>query len=117
MNTYTYDAANRLRAFDAPSLTSAFAYNGLGGRVRQTVDGINTNYTLDLNAGLTQVLDDGTSTYLYGLGRLAQSSVSDEYFLGDALSSVRQLADESDTVTPAGATRLPACLQPRGLPS
>jgi hypothetical protein len=61
--------------------------------VQQTVDGLPIDYTLDINAGLTQVLDDGTSTYLYGLERVAQSGVGgDEYFLGDALGSVRQLA-------------------------
>ena len=37
------------------------------------MNGVTTSYTLDLNAGLTQVLagDDG-SRYVYGLGRLAQ---------------------------------------------
>jgi RHS repeat-associated protein len=59
-----------------------------------------TNYTLDLNAGLTQVLTDGTNTYTYGLGRISQQSGNDpEYFLGDALGSVRQLTDQSGQVT------------------
>ena len=54
----------------------------------QTVDGVPTNYTLDLNAGLTQVLSDGTTTYTYGLGRISQQSGSTpEYFLSDALGS------------------------------
>ena len=51
-----------------------------------------TTYTLDLAAGLTQVLADETSTYLYGAGRIAQEGPAGrEYFLGDALGSVRQL--------------------------
>ncbi len=54
-----------------------------------------TNYTLDLAAGLTQVVDDGTNTYLYGNGRIAQVDSTTEYFLGDALGSVRQLADSA----------------------
>ncbi len=58
-----------------------------------------TNYTLDLAAGLTQVLDDGTNTYLYGNGRIAQVDSTTEYFLGDALESVRQLADTTGSVT------------------
>jgi len=42
--------------------------------------------------GLIQVLSDGTNTYTYGLGRLSQQSGSTvDYFLGDALGSVRQL--------------------------
>jgi len=36
------------------------------------VAGVTTTYTLDLAAGLTQVLADGTHTYLYGNGRIAQ---------------------------------------------
>jgi len=45
---------------------------------------------LDLNTGLTQVLSDGTTTYLYGLGRIAQlntDTLMTDYFLGDALGS------------------------------
>ena len=57
------------------------------------------NYTLDLNAGLTQVLADQTNTYLYGNGRVAQVGSTTEYFLGDALGSVRQLTDPASAVT------------------
>ena len=73
--------------------------DGLGDRHQQVVDGVTTNYTLDLAAGLTQVLDDGTNTYLYGNGRIAQAGSTTEYFIGDALGSVRQLADSAGTVT------------------
>jgi len=52
-----------------------------------------------LNAGLTQVLTDGTNTYLYGNGRISQHATQTEYFLGDALGSVRQLADTAGAVT------------------
>ena len=58
-----------------------------------------TNYTLDLAAGLTQVLDDETNAYLYGNGRIAQAGSTTEYFLGDALGSVRQLTDTAGAVT------------------
>ena len=71
------------------------AYAGLGDRHQQN----GVNYTLDLNTGLTQVLSDGTNTYLYGNGRIAQTSSTTEYFLGDALGSVRQLADSAGAVT------------------
>ena len=56
MFTYTYDAANRLITVTQGANAYAFAYNGLGDRLRQTVNDAPTNYTLDLNAGLTQVL-------------------------------------------------------------
>jgi RHS repeat-associated protein len=80
--------------------TANFAYNGLGDRVSQN----GVNYTLDLNAGLTQALSDGTNTYIYGNGRIAQTQGSaTEYFLGDALGSVRQMTAASGAITYASA--------------
>ena len=70
-------------------------YGGLGDRHQQN----GVNYTLDLNAGLTQVLADGTNTYLYGNGRILQHATQTEYFLGDALGSVRQLTNTVGAVT------------------
>ncbi len=96
VNTYTYDSANRLTSFNG---TSSYAYNGLGDRLTQTVNAQTTNYTLDLNTGLTQVLNDGTNQYLYGVGRIAQVNTTTDYFLGDALGSVRQLTDASGAIT------------------
>lgn len=103
-NTYAYDSANRLVEVSNQSSVSSYQYNGLGDRLSQTVNGQVTNYTLDLNAGLTQVLSDDTTTYTYGLGRIAQDRIPDigspniheeTYFLGDALGSVRQLVTTS----------------------
>jgi RHS repeat-associated protein len=54
---------------------------------------------LDLNTGLTQVLADGTNTYTYGLGRISQTDTSTEYFLADALGSVRQLVNANTDIT------------------
>jgi RHS repeat-associated protein len=100
VNTYTYDHANRLTSVTQGANVSTYAYNGDGDRVSQTVNGTTTNYTLDLNAGLTQVLADNTTTYLYGLNRIGQSTGTDSaYFLGDALGSVRQMADSTGAVT------------------
>ena len=46
------------------------------------------------------MLNDGTNTYLYGVGRIAQASgATTEYFLSDALGSVRQLTDASGEIT------------------
>jgi hypothetical protein len=97
--------ANRLVAEDSGRYLG-FSYNGLGDRLSQTVDGVTTNYTLDLASGLTQVLDDGTHTYLYGNMRIAQQdSTTTQYFLTDALGSVHQLVDETGVVTPSAMLR------------
>lgn len=99
VNTYVYDSANRLVSVSGQSTVTSYTYNGLGDRLSQTVNGMTTNYTLDLNIGLTQVLSDGTTDYLYGNGRIAQVSTATEYFLADALGSVRQMTDQAGTVT------------------
>lgn len=96
VNTYTYDSANRLKQLTQGANTYTYGYNGLGDRLTQN----GVHYTLDLNAGLTQVLNDGTNTYLYGLDRIAQvNATTTEYFLGDALGSVRQLTDTQSEIT------------------
>ncbi len=99
--SYFYDAANRLTSLVN---TAVFTYDGLGDRVQmsQTVPII---YSLDQAAGLTQVLAEtagaGTpTTYLYGLDRLSQQKTTGtDYFLGDALGSVRELADSTGKAT------------------
>jgi YD repeat-containing protein len=100
VSEYTYDPANRLSSVEQENNSYTFAYDGLGDRLQQTVNSQTTNYTLDLNAGLTQVLDDGTDTYLYGVDRIAQADAANtDDFLGDALGSVRQLADNNGEFT------------------
>ena len=103
--TYSYDHANRLRSAVSgqPSAVS-IAYNGLGDRLQQTVNGVTENYTLDLVGGLTQVLADGRATFSYGLGRIGQDGPGGrQYFLGDALASVRQLVNQGRLLTLAQA--------------
>jgi RHS repeat-associated protein len=100
VSTYTYDHANQLTSVVQGSNTYTFAYNGLGNRLQQTVNGILTNYTLDLNVGLTQVLADGTNIYLYGLDRVGEEQPAGwALHIPDALGSVRQLTDASGNVT------------------
>jgi RHS repeat-associated protein len=104
VNTYTYDSANRLKTISNQTTTISYAYNGLGDRLQETVNGMTTTFAMDLNAGLTQALSDGTHDYIYGNGRIAQVNGADtEYFLTDALGSVRQLTDSAGAITFAQA--------------
>jgi RHS repeat-associated protein len=100
ISVYTYTHANRLAAVSGQSSAFGFQYNGLGDRLSQTADGMTTNYTIDLATGLTQVLADGTNTYLYGLARIGEEQPGGwAYHLPDALGSVRQLTDAAGMVT------------------
>lgn len=99
-NDYTYDSANRLVSVTKGETISQYGYNGLGDLVLQTINGLTTNYVLDLNTGLTQVLQDGTNTYLYGINRIAQSTAKQsEFFLADVLGSVRNLSNPLAEIT------------------
>ncbi len=98
VQTYTYDQANRLKQAAQGANTYTFGYNGVGDRLSQTVNGVQTRYVLDPAAGLTQVLADGTNTYLYGNERLAQYQAAMQYFGADGLGSVRQIFDASAMV-------------------
>jgi RHS repeat-associated protein/CSLREA domain-containing protein len=100
VNTYAYDSANKLKTMTGGPHAVSYTYNGLGDRLQETTDGQPTTFVMDLNAGLTQALINGATTYLYGVGRIAQIQGSGtDYFLGDALSSVRQMADAGGELT------------------
>ncbi len=51
-----------------------------------------------MQPGLTQVLSDGSRTYLYGEDRIAQQGASIQYFRTDGLGSVRQLYNSSGNI-------------------
>lgn len=98
--TYSYDYANRLVGVSGAGLSISYDYNGLGDRLSQTANSVTTQYALDMAAGLTQVLDDETNAYLYGVGRIGEEQPDGwQYYLGDALGSVRQLSDEAGEIS------------------
>jgi RHS repeat-associated protein len=125
--TYSYSHANRLIRAEpagAPRTYFSYGYNGLGDRLSQaytnqdlpSVSSV-TEYVADLNAGLTQVLSEttttngfpSTSTYLYGVGRIGEEQTAGwQYHLGDPLGSVRQLTN------PAAAVTLTSSYEPFG---
>jgi YD repeat-containing protein len=51
-----YDAANRLTSVTSGTLTTTFEYDGLGNRMAQSVDGVETRYALDVAGGLPEVI-------------------------------------------------------------
>jgi RHS repeat-associated protein len=103
---YLYDSANRLITVTAPGLTWSAAYNGDGARLKQTANGAETTYTLDLAAPLVTVLaqqDAGSKKqYVYGQGDspLARYDGTTWMYLSgrDGLNSVRQETDAAGDV-------------------
>lgn len=90
--TYTYDAAGRMVRAQSITATLVYTYNGDGLLVSKSAGGQTTRYTWDLAVGLPQILGDGSTLYVPGVGEwsAAQGWV---YYLIDGLGSVRQLAD------------------------
>ncbi len=81
-----------------PSVT--YTYRGDGLRNSKTVTSTIT-YTWDINSGLPVVLQDGSQTYVYGLGGLisqTDGSGTQSYFLGNGLGSTEKLTDGSGNV-------------------
>jgi hypothetical protein len=105
----TPDRVSQLPSSIEGASTTTLGHSGLPDRVHQVVNSVPTTYSLGLHAGLTQLLSDGPSTYLYGNGRIAdEKAVGCVYHLGDALGSVRQLAD------PGGSVALAQSYEPFG---
>lgn len=71
-----------------------------GLRVGKTASGQATTYTWDVSAGLPVILQDGSYSYVYGLGLISQTDNSggQSYFLGNGLGSTEVLADGQGSV-------------------
>jgi RHS repeat-associated protein len=100
VNGYAYDAANRLTSrYDGlTQISTGFGYNGVGDLVTQTTGGAATNYLLDMNSTLTQLLGEfapGSDTYyLLGMDIIGQQTNGTwGYFGYDGLGSVRGVFD------------------------
>ena len=115
---WTYDAAGN-RLSDGTTTATDDALNRRtqhdGTRYQYNADGVlvsdgTTTYTQDLAAPLSQILNDGTATYVYGAGSERLRARDGPWFLGDALGSVRA------TLNDAGAVVATASYDPWGVP-
>jgi RHS repeat-associated protein len=118
LNSYAYDAANRLKSYTdgTSSAVTNYLYDGVGHRVSQTTGSHTTTYLYDVTGNQAQLLGqttDGLETrYLVGGGGVIgqQQNNTWSYFGYDGLGSVRQLTDAS------GALRYSANYDPYGVP-
>lgn len=97
VNAYTWDRANRL--LTAPGSTS-YQYDGMGNRIQQTVSSVVTDYLLDIQRGLAQVLAETTSSntthFVHsrrGIHSRRDSSGDWHWAIQDGLGSVRGEVD------------------------
>lgn len=99
-DTYTWDTENRLTGATVAGTTVSAAYRGDGLRHSRTIGAATTTYTWDVASGLPVVLQDGSFSYVYGLGLISQTdnAGTQTYFLGNGLGSTEVLTDASGVV-------------------
>ncbi|MBL8120714.1 MAG: RHS repeat-associated core domain-containing protein, partial [Anaerolineae bacterium] len=97
-NTYTWDRANRLLSVGS----SAYAYDGSGSRIQQTVGANVTRYLLDIQPGLAVVLAETTGANIMrnihtprGIHAHKDASGAWEWMMQDGLGSLRGVANNS----------------------
>lgn len=75
---YVFDYFNRLTEVISPNRQHRYQYNSIGDRISRSSDGQVTRYTINPNAGLSQMLAETdqagriTSYYVYGLGLISK---------------------------------------------
>ncbi|MDR3573925.1 MAG: RHS repeat-associated core domain-containing protein [Anaerolineaceae bacterium] len=103
--TFTFDEANRLTNLAVNGgATYSYTYNGNGDRLSQTVGSTITQYTLDLNGELTQVLSDGASLYFPDMGQSNLDGSNPEFYITDANGSNRLMTNASGAIVGAPQT-------------
>jgi RHS repeat-associated protein/uncharacterized repeat protein (TIGR01451 family) len=96
---YTFDALDRLTQVVSGTTAVQFAYDGDGGRLQKTVNGILTSYVQDMAAPLPVVLVETTAgqsnRYLYGNDLTTQINQAGTatFYHTDGLGSTRALSN------------------------
>jgi len=112
VTSYTYDPLNRLTQVSDGTQTTQYIYNGLGQRVAKIEDGVQTNYLIDPNGILPQVLAEMDASnnliafYVYdGVGLVAKITPASEYYFYhyDGLGSTVAITDSSAQIVNAYA--------------
>jgi RHS repeat-associated protein len=90
--TFTYNNAGRLTQAQGITATQVYTYNGDGLLMNRNA----TRYVWDQAADLPQMLSDGSTLYVPGVGQWNGTSWA--YELHDGLGSVRKLSDASGNI-------------------
>lgn len=125
-DTFGWDPEDRLSSANVGGTAVTYAYRGDDLRHSKTVGATTTTYLWDLASDLPVVLQDGTTTYVYGLGLISQGLSTTTYlflnlvpttttvhswFLTDGLGSTVALTNSAGAITAThkydvfGATR------------
>ena len=102
---------------------ATYAYNGGGLRMSKSVALTTTSFTWDRSAATPLLLDDGTSSYVYGPDGLPLEQIADAgkpaavtWFHHDQLGSARLLSNGTGATVATAPTTPPAASPPRRAP-
>jgi RHS repeat-associated protein len=118
VTNYSYDSLNRLTQTSTTGRTIQYIYNGLGQRVGKIDNGVQTNYLVDPNGILPQVLAETDASnnlisfYVYdGAGLVAKITPQNQYYFYhfDGLGSTIAITDSNGQVVNT------YCYSPEGL--
>ncbi len=100
-DSFTFNYANQLTGATVGGVTSTSTYNGDGLRMSHTANSQTANYIWDVNRGVPEILQDGTNTYVYGLGLISSTDGSgvQTYYDADGLGSTADLTNASAAKT------------------
>ena len=86
--------SNRLTSVDFDGLDTGYAYLGDDSRLSTTTSAGTTDYLIERQGGLPQVVDDGTNGYLHDVTgnsvAIDDTTTDATYPLADALGSLRR---------------------------
>jgi RHS repeat-associated protein len=107
--TYKYDqagnltAVERAKAGEIPAVSESYGYDGTGLRTSQTVSGATSYFAWDRSSSLPLLLNDGSTSYIYGPGGLPVEQITSggtpSFYHHDQLGSTRMLTDGSGKAT------------------
>ena len=108
-NRFSYNSQNRLIQSVIDGVMTQYCYDGLGNRLAKTEDGKTTQYVLDINGPLSNVLaevnenDNSTAYYTYGLGLISQMQPDGtaSYYHYDFIGNTIALTDDMEEITDA----------------
>jgi RHS repeat-associated protein len=99
-DVFGWDIEDRLTSATVGGNPVSYSYRGDDLRHSKTQAGVTTVYTWDLAAELPVVLQEGNTSYVYGLGLISQTTgTTTSYPLADGLGSTAALTDASGAVT------------------
>ncbi len=99
---YEYDYENRVTAIDAPTLTAVLEYTPDGQLMKQTINGVESEFGYEGLNKLYQTTEGETTVFNYGAGidslLMKQKNMEKFFFVRNQLNSVFQVVDSTETI-------------------